>query len=209
MRCSTVLALLLAFAVLAPAVSDVPSHQGDPGTADATSHAAIEVLINPEARLTARRGTGQVADPQCGRAIEVTVRVENFGFVTAPLLVRLEEPVPDGVALESTARPLTGRIQETRVLRVHLSRPDPVDITLAFHTKGDIPDVGGAGSVNLLLRCRQTPEADSDRDRQRLVAPAKVDLPEQRLSPLVAPDVLEQQSSSALRARHAGDVRRQ
>jgi len=88
------------------------------------------------------------------------VKIVNQGFVTAPLEVSLVDALArSGVSVEFSREPLKGIPEERRVLRVSLLKGGPVDITVAFRAKNEIPDLGGRDRIHFLLRC--VPEGTS------------------------------------------------
>lgn len=120
----------------------------------ASNDTPISVFINPEARVSASRND-QVPLPSaaCGQVIGVAVTIVNQAFLTAPLEVRLVEPRPHGVSLAFSPQPLQGLPMERRVIQLTLTDPNLVDLTVAFGTKNNIPDLGGRDRVHFLLHC--------------------------------------------------------
>lgn len=135
-----------------PEPGHVHEHGGDPVP---SNDAPIKVLINPEARVSVSRNDRvPLPTAACGQVMSVPVTIVNQAFLTAPLEVRLVEPRPRGVALAFSPQPLLGVATEHRVLQLTLTDPELVDITVAFGTKNNIPDLGGRDRVHFLLQCR-------------------------------------------------------
>ena len=132
-------AVLLAAALAAPAE---PRPAGD---------AVFRVTINPEARVSVVQVGEIPAEVACGSPVILPVRVTNQGFVTAPLEASLVD-APAGVALDFPVLALKGAREETRVLRLTLARPGTVDLTLAFRTRNEIPDLNGRDRLHFLIR---------------------------------------------------------
>jgi hypothetical protein len=119
-----------------------------------SADAAILITINPEARVSVRL-TGKLPAPvTCGTAGEFLLKVINQGFVATALEAELVEPAPEGTSLEFAALPLTGTPEEWRTLRLILTRSGATDLTLAFRTRNDGPDLGGRDRVHFIWRCR-------------------------------------------------------
>lgn len=123
--------------------------------ADKPTDAPIKITINPEARVSVIRAGELPPAAVCGQAMELSVKIVNQGFVTAPLEATLVDSIPAGVRVEFSAKPLTGMREEHRVLLVTLEKPEYLDITVAFRAKNDIPDLGGRDRIHLLLRCEE------------------------------------------------------
>ena len=122
----------------------------------AHGEAPLEITINPEVRVSVAR-SGELPPPvSCGEALDVPVRVVNRGFLTAPLEATLVDSVPEGANVRFSPEPLTGIREEHRTLRITLTKPGLVDITVAFRAKRDISDLGGRDRVHLLVECRLT-----------------------------------------------------
>jgi hypothetical protein len=119
------------------------------------SAAPITVTINPEARVSVARGEIAPSPAICGQAMDWVVRIVNDGFVTAPLLATLVGSVPAGVTLDFSEEPLKGVPEERRVLRMTLTRPGLLDITISFRAKNGNPDLGGRDRVHFLVSCQE------------------------------------------------------
>jgi uncharacterized membrane protein len=156
MRNAVTVASLLWLA-LAQAQHEVHS-EGDHTNANevnsSSNVAAINIMINPEARISVSRGTLPLPAVACGHTMQLPVKISNQGFVTAPLQVTLVNSIPEGVDLKFTSESLKGISEEIRILKVTLTKPEPVDITLSFRAENDIPDLGGGNRIHLMLRCK-------------------------------------------------------
>jgi hypothetical protein len=113
----------------------------------------IKITINPEARVSVVLAGALPPPALCGEAAELLVTILNQGFVTS----RLEADLvggPDSVRLDFHPEPLRGVPKELRKLHVTLTQPGPVDLTIAFKTRDEIPDLGGRDRIHFLMRCR-------------------------------------------------------
>lgn len=113
--------------------------------------AAIEVTINPEARISIKRTPAPLTMPPCGKSGVWLIRIVNQGFVTAGLNVRTIE---SSVSLEPAAPPLSGGAVEYRLLRYTMSEIHQSDITLTVDAGSATSDIGGRAILPLLLQCR-------------------------------------------------------
>lgn len=122
--------------------------------AAASDSAAIQVTINPEARVSASM-SGRLPPPgPCGTPTDLRIRIVNQAFVTAALEADLVGNAPPEVAMEFEPAPLTGAREEFRLLRLTLARPGSTDVTIAFRARRHEPDLAGRNRVHFLLRCR-------------------------------------------------------
>lgn len=135
---------------LATAQHQAHSHHEEVGGAD---NAPIQITINPEVRVSVTLGGPLPMPVTCGQQLALPVRVINQGFLTAPLEVTLIEPAPEHVQLQFGTEPLKGISEEHRILHVTQLQPGPLDITIAFHARGDSSDLGGRDRIHLLLQC--------------------------------------------------------
>jgi hypothetical protein len=113
----------------------------------------IVVTINPEARVSVvLAGPPPQAHP--GTAVDLAVKVVNLGFVTATLEAELVGEAVPGATLEFHPEALKGLPVETRMLRLTLKAAGTVDLTVAFRTHNEIPDLGGRDRIHFLMVCR-------------------------------------------------------
>jgi len=122
-------------------------------SAAAAGNAVFRVTVNPEARVSVVQVGEIPAETACGSPLSLPVRITNQGFVTAPLEASLVD-APPGVVLDFPALALKGTREETRVLRLTLAKPGTVDLTLAFRTRNEIPDLNGRDRLHFLIRGR-------------------------------------------------------
>jgi len=113
----------------------------------------IVVTINPEARVSVVLA-GPLPQAHPGSAVDLAVKVVNLGFVTATLEAELVGDAVPGASLEFHPGPLRGKPVETRVLHLTLKNPGTVDLTVAFRTHNEIPDLGGRDRIHFLMVCR-------------------------------------------------------
>lgn len=140
-------------AVGARAADDHSAHEHHTSTTNGPE-ASIEITINPEVRVSVLKKGELPPQVFCGESLDVPVRIVNRGFLTAPLEATLVDSVPDGASVLFSPEPLTGIGEERRTLRITLTKPGLVDITVAFRAKRDISDLGGRDRVHLLVECR-------------------------------------------------------
>ena len=81
--------------------------------------------------------------------MEIPVKVVNQGFMSALLEARLVNVVP-GLEVELSSGPLSGAREEYRTPRVRQEKSDPTDITVAFHARNEIPDLGGRDRIHFV-----------------------------------------------------------
>ena len=114
----------------------------------------IKITINPEARVSVVLVGALPPPAPCGTASDLAVRIVNQGFVTARLEAELVGDAPADVALDFHPEPLTGAPEELRQLHITLMKPGTRDLTVAFKTHNEIPDLGGRDRVHFLMRCQ-------------------------------------------------------
>ena len=116
----------------------------------------IRITINPEARVSVTLVSELPPAASCGTAIDLQVKIVNQGFVTSRLEAGFVGDVPAGVLLDFPSVPLKGVPEEFRHLRITLTKPDPADLTIAFKTHHEIPDLGGRDRLHFLMHCLPT-----------------------------------------------------
>jgi len=135
-----------------PALAAAADHVHDSAAA-APNDPPIKITINPEARVSATLAGALPSPTICGRPVEFRVWIVNQGFVTSRLEARLVGEVPEGTQLDFHPEPLKGVPEEQRTLRLTLTAPGPTDITLAFKSQNNAPDLGGRDRVHFLMKC--------------------------------------------------------
>src|SRR5882762_5575370 len=115
----------------------------------------IKITINPEARVSVALAGALPPPVVCGTAADFSVKIVNQGFVTARLEAELVGDPPPGVSLDFHPEPLKGVPEESRELRITLTKPGPTDLTIAFRAHNEIPDLGGRDRIHFLARCRE------------------------------------------------------
>lgn len=146
--------------VVAAATSQLAQGQGDlddHGAEDPNSSrsAQIEVVINPETLISVYRSGGTPPVATCGSATEFRVKIVNQGFLTAPLVAGIVEPVSQGIRLDFPSEPLKGTREEQRILRIVLTQAGPVDVTIAFRADHGLANLGGRDRIHFVLHCVQ------------------------------------------------------
>jgi len=145
---------MLALPTLILAQSD--GHRNDhPREAETVSASGppIKITINPEARVSVVLSGTLPKPAQCGTATDLPVRIVNQGFVTSRLEAVFVGDVPAGVSLEFHQSPLKGVREEFRNLRIILTKPNLVDLTIAFRAHNETPDLGGRDRIHFLMNC--------------------------------------------------------
>jgi len=152
MRKAAVLLVLLPLVQSWGARAQEAHHHQITGTG--TAPAAIEITINPEARVSALAMPSALPPrTACGAPLDLLVKIINQSFDTSVLEARLVDNVPPGVTLDFRPAPLTGAAEEMRLLTLVLRDASPVDITLAFKERKGIADLGGRDRIHFILRC--------------------------------------------------------
>jgi hypothetical protein len=148
-------AVALAAIAMAPLCSIAQEHDhAEPIQSSDGVGEAIQLTINPEARVSVVWRGSMPLTSTCGQALSLPVRVVNQGFVTAPIEAALVgTSTSDDITLDFPMEPLNGMREERRTLRVTLNSPGLFDLTIAFHARGDVSDLGGRDRIHLLLRC--------------------------------------------------------
>lgn len=143
--------------VLAGGAGRTHDQQEMAGKSRSPIESAIQITINPEARVSAALVGALLPVAACGTPSNLSVKVINQGFVTARLEAQLVGDLTPGVTLDFGAAPLQGVPQELRELRITLTKRGLTDLTIAFKAHNDIPDVGadlgGRDRVHFLMRC--------------------------------------------------------
>jgi hypothetical protein len=130
-------------------------HEHYPVESASVTEPAIQISINPEARVSVVRAGALPPSVPCGTPASLEIKIVNQGFVTTPLEARLID-APAGASLDFHPEPLKGMPQERRTLRITLIRPGETDLTVAFKAHRAIPDLGGRDRVHFLMHCVQS-----------------------------------------------------
>lgn len=145
-----------AFLSLSLAWGGAPNYADQAGKSAAPGTASIIITLNPESRVSVALSGPPPPPRRCGAVTEFPVKIINQGFVTAQLEAKLVgDPPPPGVAIDFGPEPLKGTPEELRSLRVTLSQPGPVDITISFGARHVAHDLGGRDRIHFLMRCLQ------------------------------------------------------
>lgn len=113
----------------------------------------IEITINPEARVSVTLGGALPLPVACGTAADLRVKIINQGFVTSRLEARFIGNTPAGAKLAFDPQPLKGVPEELRELRITLTKRGLTDLTVAFRTHNNAPDLGDRDRVHFLMSC--------------------------------------------------------
>lgn len=128
-------------------------HHAAPEAITSPDDPPIRITINPEARVSVVLTNAPILAGRCGGDSEVNVRIINQGFITARLEAELVGSPPPGTAVSFDPDPLKGVAEEFRKLRLTLTRPGPTDLTITFHAKNGIPDLGGRDRIHFIAQC--------------------------------------------------------
>lgn len=113
----------------------------------------IKITINPEARVSVTLTGALPTLVVCGTPASLAIKILNEGFLTSRLEAEIVADVSKGAVLEFHPEPLKGVAEETRTLYLTLTSPGPTDITLAFRSHNNAPDLGGRDRIHFLMRC--------------------------------------------------------
>lgn len=109
--------------------------------------AAIVVTVNPEARVSAKRGAGPLL-VQCGGAFPLSVTILNEGRYRTALAVRA-----DGATVSPAATLLVGGAKQTWTPLIRLASPRETLVTFTFDAGPATADLAGRATVDVLVRC--------------------------------------------------------
>ena len=115
--------------------------------------APIQITINPEARVSVALAGSLPHPVPCGTAADFAVKILNQGFITSRLDAEFVGDTPAGVDLDFHPEPLKGVHEELRHLHITLTKPDPVDLTIAFKAHNEVPDLGGRDRIHFVMHC--------------------------------------------------------
>lgn len=117
--------------------------------------AALEVTINPEARVSILRTQAPLNMPQCGKSGAWLVRIINQGFVTAGLSFQSVAPLSAKLlSLEPVTPRLTGAAVEYRALHFMMNETHQMEVTLGVDAGPATSDIGERAKLPLLLQCK-------------------------------------------------------
>jgi hypothetical protein len=145
--------LLLPGLIYAQTGELTPDHYKMRNEAVSPNQMPITITINPEARVSVVLTGPMPAPVACGSATDFSIRILNQGFVTSRLEAAFVGDVPEGVSLDFQPARLKGVREEVRHLRIILTKPGSIDLTIAFRADSEIPDLGGRDRVHFLMRC--------------------------------------------------------
>jgi hypothetical protein len=119
-----------------------------------SSRAPIDVTINPEARVSARRTVAKMPKLVCGLPASLLIRIVNEALVTSALRARLPDAAMSSMVSIQPIQPrLAGASLEYRVLKLSLMHRGDTDITLTFDAGPGTEDLGNRATLSLLTRC--------------------------------------------------------
>jgi hypothetical protein len=120
----------------------------------AASKAAIEVTINPEARVSAGQTGARLPSFTCGIEEPLLIRIVNSGHVSSVLNAHLlGESTPGKVSLGPISPHLSGASVEYRLLMLTLNSLQPLDLSIAIDAGPGTDDLSLRSQFSLLLRC--------------------------------------------------------
>ena len=116
--------------------------------------AAIEVLINPEIRVSVRRLGPPRRTSACGQPVVLLLKIVNHGFATGDLhVVNADTSSNERLTPVLLSPRLTGARTEYRILRIDGIRPTLTDVTLQFNIGPLTADIGNRDQLFLTLQC--------------------------------------------------------
>jgi hypothetical protein len=132
----------------------------------------IEVTINPEARISARRTGAPLPAAQCGTYSTWLIRIVNEGYVTAPLFVHVTaNPATSAVTLRNTQTNLTGGDLEYRPLSLRIEASQPIEVVFLFSAVEGATQLGRQPRLPVLVTCRQPHRNESSGAREKTGLP--------------------------------------
>jgi hypothetical protein len=130
------------------------------------THAAIEVTINPEARVSVIRASASLPRFACGIAEPLLIRILNQGRVTSVLNVHLlGEATAPAASLNPVTPHLAGASVEYRLLILTVKSVRPIDLTLGVDAGPGTGDLAFRSHLSMLLQC-SVAVADQGRSRR-------------------------------------------
>jgi hypothetical protein len=118
------------------------------------SKAAIEITINPEARVSVRRTSAHLPLFACNVGEPLLIRVINQGRVSSNLNMRLLEDVGRKTATLEPIKPrLSGGEVEYRLLVMTVSTVHPIDLTLVADAGPGTDDLALRSQLPLIVKC--------------------------------------------------------
>jgi hypothetical protein len=157
--------ILLSLALAAITLAAVGTAERTAG-AEAEQPCFVEVVINPESRVEAHRGT---VPARLRQGVWQSFRVcfQNDAKVTAvPRVISPNAPADKhrdrwlDVRLEPADKRLTGAVREYRILRLRSRDTGPREATFLFDVGQGTQDLGFRGQVSALFQC-SPPEGGS------------------------------------------------
>jgi len=117
-------------------------------------NAHIQISINPEARITARRTEAIASPTECSKPSTWLIRIINEGYVTAPLYVGVSASSAPTKAVIAQDR-LTGATVEYRLMRLIVSSARPQEeIAIAFSLGSRSSNTGVLAELPVLSTCK-------------------------------------------------------
>jgi hypothetical protein len=116
--------------------------------------AAIEITINPEARVSVRRTSARLPLFACNVGEPLLVRIVNQGRVSSGLNLRpLEDVGAKMVILEPIKPRLSGAGVEYRLLMMTVNTVRPIELTLVADAGPGTDDLGFRSQLPLIVKC--------------------------------------------------------
>lgn len=119
------------------------------------SKVLVEIAINAEGRLTARRTDKMMDTMLCRQYSKWLLHIRNAGYVTAPLEVRIaSRPGSDAIKVRMLNDKLTGAADEYRIIEVSPETADTTEVTLLFSAGEGSADLAFRAEVPIIISCQ-------------------------------------------------------
>ena len=119
--------------------------------------ALIQLSINPETRLYAKRTRARLPDVVCGEPSPWLIRIVNQGYITSAINLTLNGiPVQSekDIYAEVIGERLEGAKIEYRVMTLVTQRRRLTDVTLMFDVGSGTEDLGARSELSVLIGCK-------------------------------------------------------
>ena len=125
---------------------------------------AIQVTVNPEARVSAVRANDLRRWTDESGTLRLPVLIHNQANVTMTLVAFLIAPTPETVTMNFGPHRLDGSGQQSHTLAIVHRSKDPVDVTLGFQLEHLSPDLGGRNIIHFVTGLPELVGADEVAD---------------------------------------------
>jgi hypothetical protein len=120
----------------------------------AATRTAIEITINPEARISVRRASAHLPVFACNIGEPLLIRVINQGHVSSNLNIGLLEDMGRKAAVLEPLKPhLAGAEVEYRLLIMTINAVRPIELTLVADVGPSTYDLALRSQLPLIVKC--------------------------------------------------------